>query len=157
MSSLEEFQQKTIVIQGERADILRQAYIDRFVDTESELYKTRIAVRRPFRDGLFYTGYLWECLKHSERIAEDQINDDRLLDKIVYVFWDLHSSEKIWIKDYWKFPKDAVLQLKYRDVLQGSQYLPEDIYIFDDSMEWSLIFTHETDLDNVRFYFRAIP
>ena len=30
--------------------------------------------------------------------------------------------------------------------------LPEDIYLFDDTFSWSVIFTHETDEKNNDFY-----
>ena len=50
------------------------------------------------------------------------------------------------MKDYWKFDKDAVLKMDFEILLDGEEYLPEDIYIFDESMTWTLIKTHE-DID----------
>ncbi|MBQ9990736.1 MAG: hypothetical protein IJP31_07330 [Lachnospiraceae bacterium] len=61
----------------------------------------------------------------------------------VFVFWDIHSKERIWSRYYWKFDKDAVLKIKYSTLLAGERYLPEDIYIFDCSFSWTLIQTHE--------------
>ena len=64
--------------------------------------------------------------------------------------WDMHSCEKIWIPDYWKFPKTKILctdawteSLKYK--------LPEDVYVFDDTFSWSVIFTHETNEKEERY------
>ncbi len=36
-----------------------------------------------------------------------------------------------------------MLELKYRHLLEGKEFLPEDIYIFDSSLTWTLIKTHE--------------
>ena len=141
--TMEELIERTVVMRGEKAEEVRQAYIERFVDTKSEGFQRYIAVRVPFEDGLYYTGYLWDCLKHSELITEDQLLADLSLRKAVQVLWDLHSAERILIEDYWKFPRDAILRLDARDLASGLTYLPEDIYIFDDSLGWSLILTHE--------------
>lgn len=156
MLTLQSLRDQAVVITGEEAGRLRQAYIDRFVNTSSDYYKKYIAIKTQFSDGLLYTGYLWDSLKHPEQVKEDQIFDPQLMDKTVYVFWDLHSAERIFVKDYWKFPKDAVLKLKYRDLLAGREFLPEDFYIFDETMNWSIIFTHEYDEnDNSAWYLKA--
>ena len=58
--------------------------------------------------------------------------------------WDIHSCDRIFIPDYWKFPKNAVLFADaWKDTFRRE--LPEDIYVFDDTLSWSVIFTHETD------------
>jgi hypothetical protein len=151
--TLEEFANRVSVIEGDQADGIRQQYIDRFVDTDSDWFQQRIAVLKPFTDGLLYTGYLWDCLVHWERISEDQVLESlRTLD-VVSVFWDQHSAARIPVEDYWKFPKRSVLELSALDLGAGLEYLPEDIYIFDDRLNWSLIFTHE--FDNGRVCVRA--
>jgi hypothetical protein len=155
--TLEEFKQRVTLIRGERAESLRQHYIDCFVNTESRYFQERIATRTMFKDELLYTGYLWDCLKRPERITEEQLLAELRTHGAVYVFWDLQSSEQIHVENYWKFPKESVLQLDARDLEAGFEYLPEDLYIFDDRMDWSLIPTHETDLENAQFFFRAYP
>ncbi len=40
------------------------------------------------------------------------------------IFWNIHSWERIFAKNYWKFKK-------------------EDVYTFDYSFEWNDIITHE--------------
>lgn len=67
-----------------------------------------------------------------------------LVDETVCVLWDLHSEQEIFIGDYWKFPRGAVLELAYPDLMAGLEYLPEDIYVFDRHYTWSLILTHES-------------
>jgi hypothetical protein len=69
--------------------------------------------------------------------------------KDVLVFWDIHSEEKIWIQNYWKFGKESMLRLAYVDLIDNSGYFPEDIYIFDESLKWSLVWTHE-DNEGIR-------
>ena len=61
----------------------------------------------------------------------------------VYVFWDIHSCERIFIEDYWKFDKEVVLKMDLKTLIKGEKYLPEDIYIFDVDCEWTMIKTHE--------------
>ncbi len=141
---LDRFRAAANVLRGSRAHEIRRKYIQSFVDTTTPVYRDRIAVTRPFGDGKYYVGYLWDCLKHSRLIAEDEaVQDLSWRVTPLYVLWDLHSNEQIYIKDYWNFPKDAVLILAAKDLVVGRQFLPEDIYTFDDSFGWSIVFTHE--------------
>jgi len=151
--TFEDFAARVTVYQDDRADEIRRRYIDHFVNTNSDWFQERIAVLKPFKDGLHYTRYLWDCLKHWERISEDRFFGQLRTYGIVNVFWDLHSSERIFIEDYWKFPKASVLQLDAHDLEAGLEYLPEDIYIFNEDLTWSLILTHE--YDNGRIYVQA--
>jgi hypothetical protein len=61
----------------------------------------------------------------------------------VYVFWDLHSGDLIRIEEYWKFPRNAVLRMDSGTFRAGYNWLPEDVYVCDDSMEWAIALTHE--------------
>ena len=122
---------------------IREKYIEHFVNTEHTNYKQQIQIRHQFIDGYCYLGYLWDFIKNPIVIEENYFETiaERISD--IYVFWDIHSCERILIKDYWKFDKEAVLELKYRHLLEGKEFLPEDIYIFDSSLTWTLIKTHE--------------
>lgn len=156
MISLEEFKNRITIITGYEANIIRERYVSRFVDTTSDYFRKHIAVRNQFENEEYYLGYLWDSLKQPEIITEDEIlRNQELLDKIIYIMWDLHSSREILIKDYWKFPKEAVLKIKYRDFLEGIGYLPEDIYIFNEEIKSSLILTHEYFDDGKRYCLRA--
>ena len=64
------------------------------------------------------------------------------------------SERKIVIPNYWKFPKDTVLRVpsaalvralgySWHDAVDGRAILPEDLYLFDVDMTFSLIPTHE--------------
>ncbi len=76
MKSFEELTDRTEVLLGDKADELRRLYIDRFVDTSKTYFQERIRVRRLFKDGFLYTGYLWDCLKRWERITEVNLMDE---------------------------------------------------------------------------------
>lgn len=99
---------------------------------------------------LCYTGYLWDCLiEHRTIKVEDIYKYREILDKVL-VFWDIHSKDKIWIEDYWKFSKDCMLKLNYEALMDNLNHLPEDIYVFDESLEWTVILTHEDDFNGER-------
>ena len=140
------FEKMVEILDEATGDKLRKRYIETFINTDHELYREHIEVRHQFCDGYGYLGYLWDFIKHPVIIEKEYI--EAVAENIgeVYVFWDIHSCERIFIKDYWKFGKKAVLKVDLKTLLEGWNYLPEDIYIFDKTMAWTLIKTHE-DMD----------
>jgi hypothetical protein len=150
------FAARVTVMTGQAAAEIRARYIARFVDTTTAYYQQYIAHLTPHGDGMAYEGYVWDTLVGGPRISEADISEASLLDQTVRVFWDLHSRDKIWSPndDYWRFPKDAIIMLVYRDLLAGQDYLPADLYIFDLPMSWSIVFTHEWDDEHQRIYLR---
>lgn len=70
MLSLEEFKDRATVITGAEVNRVRDRYIERFVDTTSEWYRAHIATRKRYRDGVYYSGYLWETLKRRRVVLE---------------------------------------------------------------------------------------
>ena len=99
-----------------------------------------------FSDGYCYLGYLWDCIKNPIIIDSEYIKEIAKDMGTVYVFWDINSCERIFIENYWRFEKDAVLKVDFATLIEGKNYLPEDIYIFDKNIQWTLIKTHE-DID----------
>ena len=135
------------VLDQEKSDALRRQYINAFVNTESLHYKEYVEQKKTFSDGMCYTGYLWDCFLHPRVVSKKQLELQLKEKRNIYIMWDIHSCERIFIPDYWKFPKESVLfsetwQDAYKDIL------PEDIYIFDDTFSWSAVYTHEIDLQN---------
>ena len=154
--NFKEFSQRIKVLQTLEADQIRAKYISLFVDQVSEWYEEQIAIKVLSGDGWYYRGYMWECLKQGTPAKEEQILGQlKGMDESVFVLWDISSRRNLSPKDYWKFPRDAVLYLWASDLLEGLGYLPEDIYIFNASFSWSLIFTHETTYDNERLCYKA--
>lgn len=41
--------------------------------------------------------------------------------------------------------------MKYKEFVKNINNLPEDIYIVDDTFEWSIALTHETDAQQNRY------
>lgn len=148
--NLIDFKKNIHILNSKESDIVRNMYIQKFVNTHTESYSKQIKTKRKFSDGYCYTGYLWDHLYEAEMIDENSIYSYKNNLKMIYVFWDIHSADRIWIKDYWKFGKTTVLQLQFNLLLDGLRYLPEDIYICDRTFEWSLIMTHE-DIENRRY------
>ena len=140
---LNEFKKKIKIIPENEAQKLRKQYIDTFIDTEKDYFKKYIQERHNYSDGSCYTGYLWDCLKNFFVIDFKYIQEITYKSNEVFVFWDIHTKERILITDYWKFRKEAVLRLDFETLIMNLEYLPEDIYIFDESMTWTLILTHE--------------
>jgi len=140
---LEPFGELIKVIQKTEAKNLRKRYIQKFVNTSIEYYEKYIKVLNEYADGFCYSGYLWDCFKDPKVIDPHYIQSQNNRLRDVYVFWDIHSKEKIFIEDYWEFGKDSVLLLDFNLLLNNLEHLPEDIYIFDNSLEWTLVLTHE--------------
>lgn len=139
-----------IMITGEATQI-REKFIRAFVDTMLPYYRDYIEKCMLFSDGLCYTGYLWDCLKDKRPIPEDQCIRWIENKNKIYCFWDIHSKDRILIPNYWKYPKHSVLKLTPQELLPRMKYLPEDIYITDDTFEWCIAFTHEEDTRQKRY------
>ena len=139
----EEFKTNCEVLSLDESALLRTCFIDEFVDTTYEGYKKHILTREDYIDGRCYTGYLWDYLKEKSVVKENYI--ERLVDvaKYIYVMWDVHTCERIYIKNYWKFGKENIVKINIEMFLKGEEFFPEDIYLFDDTLSWYFIKTHE--------------
>jgi len=145
------------ILTGNTADNIRKKYILHFVDTEGDYYTKLIQKLDMCSDGMCYTGYLWDCFKNKFLMPEQDCIQYLANADSIYVFWDIHSKDRILIPNYWKYPKDAVLQMNYDEFLINIPKFPEDIYILDDSFEWSVALTHETDTKENRYCLFAYP
>ena len=129
---------------------IREKFINEFVQINSKYYKEHIFKRIKCSDGMCYTGYIWGCIRGRKLIDYDmaityieQFND-------VYVMWDINSKNRIFIPDYWKFEKESILKLNSKLLMNNLQFFPEDIYVFNDTYEWTIALTHE-DIDGKSF------
>lgn len=142
------------VLLGEEAKDMRNIFIPTFVDTKSDYYQNRIKHMVQFLDGMRYTGYLWDCLANREPISYANLIH-HLEGRKIYAFWDLHSSDRIWIPQYWKYPIDAVLLICPGELQSVMPTLPEDCYFFDDTLSWALAVTHEESKPGKRLCYQA--
>jgi hypothetical protein len=97
-----------------------------------------------------YTGYLWDFLRNRDPISEEEVWKRVEPVEQVYIMWDINSSDRIQIPNYWRFPKDAVIQSSPSILRMGAAFLPEDFYMFDDSCDWAGVLTHEW-IDSSRY------
>jgi len=148
------------IVNKEKKESLREEFIKRFVDTETDFYKKYINTLKEYSDGMCYDGYLWDSLKADykqiERTMEQAI--EYLKHKgNVFVMWDIYSQHRVYdnSKLAINYPKDTVIETnslelcklieaEWGNYLIGDEsFLPEDIYIYDEKLDWYVIFTHE--------------
>jgi len=141
----DEFEKYVSVLSQSESNVIKDLYINEFIDAGNAHYRDNIATIQEFSDGWHYSGYLWECLIKYEQITMHQLKEQLLEFFDVIVFWDNHSSDRIVIPDYWKFPRDRAIKVAPIVLVENFSYLPEDIYICDYSFSWTLVLTHEDD------------
>lgn len=130
---------------------IRDRFVSEFVDQSDRQFDESIRHRREFPDGEAYTGYLWDFIRARAIISEAELWERVTRREWVYAMWDIHSSDRILIKDYWRFPKESVLIGRPPALIRSGQaYLPEDLYLFDDSYAWVAATTHD-EMDGKRF------
>ena len=140
-----------VILKGLEADTIRQKYILSFIDIKSNYYINKIKKMNFFEDGLCYTGYLWDCYKESIIISEGECENFLFSQNNLYIMWDIHSAQRIFVPDYWKYGKSNIIFWEKWKGLDACKDFPEDIYVFDMSFQWSISFTHETDQAKNRY------
>ena len=139
---------------------LRKLFIKKFVDENINGYKTNIASVNYEDDSSFYQGYLWDYFKNNcnyelECTLEEASEYLRTKNKI-YIMWDVFSDK--YIRDFSYFSqnvaRNSVIQMdaqlvseiinrEWNNKNNLNRVFPEDIYCFDENMEWCVVFTHE--------------
>ena len=132
------------ILSSEDSTLWRQAYLEAFVDTDCEHYRKYIAFPRQFSDGTHYEGYLWECLRSPSRITVQRFEDEVLRHAGVFVLGDDRSRDRTG-GQLWPYPAYSVARFEPHLLLESLTSLPEDIYVFDSSVSWTLVLTHEDD------------
>lgn len=139
----EQIQRK--LLSSEDSDFWRQAYLDAFVDTACEFYARHIASRRQYSDGTHYEGYPWDCMPSRKRIGIGRLRLEVARHAEVLVMADDHSREKILGAPMWPFAPRSVAVFEAERLWESLPNLPEDIYVFDSSVAWTVVLTHEHD------------
>jgi hypothetical protein len=157
--TLEELREAVEVVQGDDADSLRKRFVARFVDTESNAWRGILARTREYEDGIAYQGYLWDALARWERMSEDEvITELERAGGTWLALWDVNTAENIFIPDYWKFGKSAILRGAPATLAAGRELLPEDVYFVPEDFAYTLVLTHGHDATGrVRDCLRALP
>ena len=128
------------IIIGSKAENLRKKYVECFVDTNLDYYSERIKRKIMFSDGMCYTGYLWDCLKNKFLMSEKECLRYIENTEKIFVFWDIHSQDRIFIPNYWKYPKEAIVEMQYKELLENINTFPEDIYVVEEGKLYNLIY-----------------
>ena len=141
-----------MMILGEEAAYLHDIFIETFVNIDCEYYRENIQKKQQFSDGEFSVGYLWDCMVQRKVVSMNFVTDFlQRLSSEVYILWDAHSCDLIWIENYWKYPKDAVLCVP-ADLIPGLlPTLTDDCYFFDKTLTWAIALTHEESKPGRRF------
>ena len=133
------------ILSPEDSALWRQAYLQTFVDTSSEHYQRYVASPRQFSDGVHYEGYLWDCLRSPSRITIQRFRHEVIRHPEVLVMADDHSRDRIPGAPLWPYRPYSVARFQSQRLLESLASLPEDIYVFDSSVSWTLVLTHEDD------------
>ncbi len=133
------------IIEGEKYSIIKELFIEQFINQDSSYYLEHIKEKKRYSDGMFQTGYFWDCFKEHNRKTEKYCVDVLSGKDDFYVLWDVLSSEHIFIPNYYKYPQEACLKLSFQEFSKIANTLPEDIYFFDDDFDWCIAMTHEDD------------
>ena len=108
-----------------------------------EYYVQRIATQQQFSDGIHDSGYLWDCLRVSSRITVQRFENEICQHSEVLVMADNHSRDQIPGAPLWPYAPHSVARLSAQELREIRASLPEDIYVFDNSLNWTLVLTHE--------------
>ncbi|MGG4450169.1 hypothetical protein HPY28_17170 [Brevibacillus sp. HB1.2] len=135
-------------LEKERSKSLKERYVSIFFDTESCSFR-RFLYKRYVSQ---YQGCLWELARfknNDQGIAREGMSKDEavsfLLQKSeVLVFWEGYSTfgkEMI---------RDKVMKMGAKHLLENYTRFTSDMYIFDETLTWTVIFQHERDEDGFK-------
>lgn len=133
------------LLRPDESKVLRHSYLEAFVDVTSEHYQKYVAVLQQFSDGMHYTGYLWDTIRKGRRITFERLCVEVSAYRKVKVMADNHSRDRVRNAALWPYPTDSVVELTPMLLIQLLPALPEDLYIFDSTLTWTLVTTHEHD------------
>ncbi|GAA4857212.1 hypothetical protein GCM10023310_40410 [Paenibacillus vulneris] len=116
-------------------DIIKNQYIEKFFSTNGEYYENYVNVG----DGY----YLWCCFKQQGQIytfsvEEFGIEMDRTAAKDVFLFWDHHI-----LPDLMDLGRKELFTCSRQFLIDNVKAFPRDFYVFDNTLEWTIIMTHE--------------
>lgn len=85
--------------------------------------------------------YLWERLVHYSPIKFEDIVQYVHQDEDVCFFWDTNPS----IDLLYSLGREHIFTLPFKDFLYHYEQknIPEDVYLFNESLSWTIILTHE--------------
>ena len=133
------------VITGDEARVLKNMFIDRFVDKQSSWYHALLKQLQESQ-GKHYHGCLWDSLFRANLrvVPMDYVANHLRQYESVYLFWDNHPEICFtWRNPHWSYPKNCLLRLSFSQWEEMKDLLPEDCYLFDETLTWAVALTHE--------------
>ena len=148
------------VVDAATAKQLRERFTERFINTDCEYFKKYCA-----QTDEYVRGFLWDCRRPAANGKFFEYTQEQAAEFLrsrgnVYFMWDLWRTGTVFADEYpgavieangddvgrlavceW----NAELEAEKHDCYIEHPQLPSDIYVFDDSFSWYVIFTHETD------------
>lgn len=148
------------VVDAKLAKKLREMFTEKFIDTDCDYYK-----RYHTQTDGYMRGFLWDCRRSDVKgnffeYTQEQAADFLKTRGSVYFMWDNWREGTVFADEYqnaviaadgeevgrlavdeW----NAELEAEKHDCYIEHPQLPSDIYVFDESFSWYVIFTHETD------------
>lgn len=107
-------------------------------------------VRRRFDDAFLRagpsTGLRWERLRRRQRVSLARLWATVAGVEVVDLMWDPPARTRH-PQPCVPFGADAVVRCRVEDLERGVEWLPEDLYVFDETFTWSAIFTRASDVD----------
>ena len=134
-----------LVISGDDAIVLRKKFIEKFVDKQSSWYHALLKQVRESK-GKHYYGCLWDSLfrDNLEVVGFDYARNYLNKTDCFFLFWDNHpESYLIYRNPDWHYPPNSLLALSASEWESMNDLLPEDCYIFDNTLTWAIALTHE--------------
>ncbi|RAT96639.1 hypothetical protein [Brevibacillus sp. Leaf182] len=135
-------------LEKERSKSLKERYVSIFFDTESCSFR-RFVYKRYVSQ---YRGFLWELARFNnndkgiirEGLSKNEAATFLLQKGEVLVFWEGYSTfgkEMI---------RDKIMKMDAKQLLENYTRFTLDMYIFDETLTWTVIFQHERDEDGFK-------
>ncbi|WP_163853447.1 hypothetical protein [Paenibacillus elgii] len=118
-----------------KKDILKNQFINKLINTDTGYYHNYVNVR----DGY----YLWCCFKQQGNIFTFSINGlksilDGIDTKNVLLFWDYYISQ-----DVMDLGRNELFHCSKQFLVNNLSAFPQDFYVFDETLKWVVVITHE--------------
>ena len=155
MDEKEAFAAAVQVLPPAEARTIRARFHETFLDTSSDFYRERnvgALIYHPSGKGN-QRNHMWDCLRAYRRATWDEIKAAMANSREVLVMWDIMDPNPYATsEEAHPFEPDTVIACRPAVLEVGLHLLPEDLYIFDRTIRWAGILTHEPWVDGVEQY-----
>ena len=133
------------ILSKESEAFFRQSYQHAFLDIKSPLYADRIVKLIEIDGESYQTSYMRYILRNAKLISLSESIEILTNHTKVLVIWDVNAVDYKYHDNYWKFGTWTIIEVTPEYLLSIDSDLPEDYYVFDCELSWSIVFTHDYD------------